>query len=148
MQAQRQRDLMMRSRRAMRWLQPGLVVKRWLLTSGIGLVLALLGAAVWADLQPIYWTLWAIQESLGWITRVLPRGITGPLVLVIGIGLLLWGQGRSFGSIQQALARLCLVDELGPCSWDDCSALHHSDCSSNRTNPWLHRRYGSPVCLA
>ena len=49
MQVERQRDLMMRSRRAVRWLQPGLVVKRWLLTSGIGLVLALLGAAVWAD---------------------------------------------------------------------------------------------------
>ena len=115
MQVQRQRDLMLRSRRAMRWLQPGLVVKRWLLTSGIGLVLALLGAAVWADLQPIYWTLWAIQEALSWITRVLPRGITGPLVLVIGIGLLLWGQGRSFGSIQQALAPekdTVLVDAL------------------------------------
>ena len=104
MQAERQRDLMLRSRRAMRWLQPGLVVKRWLLTSGIGLVLALIGAAVWADLQPIYWTLWAIQEVLGWITRVLPRGITGPLMLLAGIGLLLWGQSRSFGSIQQALA--------------------------------------------
>ena len=89
MQAARQRDLMLRSRRAVRWLQPGLVVKRWLLTSGIGLVLALLGAAVWADLQPIYWTLWAIQESLSWITRVLPRGITGPLVLLVGVGLLL-----------------------------------------------------------
>ena len=104
-----------RSRRAVRWLQPGLVVKRWLLTSGIGLVLALLGAAVWADLQPIYWTLWAIQESLGWITRVLPRGITGPLVVLIGIGLLLWGQSRSFGSIQQALAPekdTVLVDAL------------------------------------
>ena len=105
MQAARQRDLVLRSRRAVRWLQPGLVVKRWLLTSGIGLMLALLGAAVWADLQPIYWMLWAIQESLSWITRVLPRGITGPLVLLVGVGLLLWGQSRSFGSIQQALER-------------------------------------------
>ena len=95
---------MSRSRRAVRWLQPGLEVKRWVLTSGIGLVLALLGAAVWADLQPIYWTLWAIQEALSWITRVMPRGITGPLVLLLGIGLVLWGQSRSFGSIQQALA--------------------------------------------
>ena len=115
MQAQRQRDLMLRSRRAMRWLQPGLVVKRWLLTSGIGLVLALLGAAVWADLQPIYWTLWAIQAALSWITRVMPRGITGPFVLLVGIGLLLWGQSRSFGSIQQALAPekdTVLVDAL------------------------------------
>mgnify|MGYP006946114109 CR=1 FL=1 len=32
---------MSRSRRAARWLQPGLVVKRWMLTSGIGLLLAL-----------------------------------------------------------------------------------------------------------
>ena len=104
MQAERQRELMLRSRRAMSWLRPGLVVKRWLLTSGIGLVLALLGAAVWADLQPIYWMLWVIQEALGWITRVLPGAITGPLVLLLGIGLLLWGQSQSFGSIQQALA--------------------------------------------
>ncbi|NDD69158.1 MAG: YvcK family protein [Synechococcaceae bacterium WB9_4xC_028] len=111
----RQKDLVTRSRRAVRWLQPGLVVKRWLLTSGIGLVMALLGAAVWADLQPIYWTLWAIQEGLSWITRVMPRGITGPLVLLIGIGLVLWGQSRSFGSIQQALAPekdTVLVDAL------------------------------------
>ena len=115
MQAERQRDLMVRSRRAMSWLRPGLVVKRWLFTSGIGLVLALLGAAVWADLQPIYWMLWAIQEALGWITRVLPGAITGPLVLLLGVGLLLWGQSQSFGSIQQALAPekdMVLVDAL------------------------------------
>ena len=115
MQAERQRDLMLRSRRAMSWLRPGLVVKRWLFTSGIGLVLALLGAAVWADLQPIYWMLWAIQEALGWITRVLPGAITGPLVLLLGVGLLLWGQSQSFGSIQQALAPekdTVLVDAL------------------------------------
>ncbi len=115
MQVERQRDLMLRSRRAMSWLQPGLVVKRWLFTSGFGLVLALLGAAVWADLQPIYWMLWAIQESLGWITRVLPGAITGPLVLLLGVGLLLWGQSQSFGSIQQALAPekdTVLVDAL------------------------------------
>ena len=115
MQAERQRDLMLRSRRAMSWLQPGLVVKRWLLTSGIGLVLALLGAAVWADLQPIYWMLWVIQEALGWITRVLPGAFTGPLVLLLGVGLLLWGQSQSFGSIQQALAPekdTVLVDAL------------------------------------
>ena len=74
----------------MRWLQPGLVVKRWLFTSGLGLLMALLGAAVWADLKPIYW----ILETLSWLgnlTTVLPREIT-PLVLLIGSGLLLWGK--------------------------------------------------------
>ena len=89
--AARQRDLMSRSRRAARWLRPGLVVKRWVLTSGLGLVMALIGAAVWADLKPIYWTLEAIDRLLGVITQVMPRGITGPLVLVIGAGLVLWG---------------------------------------------------------
>jgi len=111
----RQRDLVSRSRRAARWLQPGLVVKRWVFTSGLGLVMALLGAAVWADLQPIYWSLSAIQWLLRNLTTVLPRGITGPLVLVIGAGLVLWGQSRSFSSIQQALAPekdTLLVDAL------------------------------------
>jgi uncharacterized cofD-like protein len=91
------------------------VVKRWMLTSGLGLLILLLGAAVWADLQPIYWSLEAIKWSLAQLTRVLPRSITGPLVLVIG-ALLIWlGQSRSFGSIQQALAPekdTVLVDAL------------------------------------
>jgi uncharacterized cofD-like protein len=59
--------------------------------------------------------LWAIQEALGWITRVLPGAFTGPLVLLLGVGLLLWGQSQSFGSIQQALAPekdTVLVDAL------------------------------------
>ncbi len=111
----RQRDLMSRSRRAVRWLQPGLVVKRWVLTSGLGLIILLLGTAIWADLQPIYWTLSGIQWLLKNITTVLPREITGPLVLAIG-ALLIWlGQSRSFGTIQQALAPekgTLLVDAL------------------------------------
>jgi len=106
---------MSRSRRAARWLQPGLVVKRWMLTSGIGLMLALLGAAVWADLQPIYWLLQSIRWVLQSLTQVLPREITGPLVLIAG-GALIWlGQSRSFGAIQQALAPekgTVLVDAL------------------------------------
>ena len=111
----RQQDLVTRSRRAVRWLQPGLVVKRWMLTSGIGLLVALLGAAVWADLQPIYWTLESIKWLLARVTQVMPRGITGPLVLVIGGGMVWLGQSRSFGTIQQALAPekdTVLVDAL------------------------------------
>ncbi|MEY3462892.1 MAG: hypothetical protein RLZZ468_670 [Cyanobacteriota bacterium] len=111
----RQRDLMSRSRRAVRWLQPGLVVKRWVLTSGLGLIILLLGMAIWADLQPIYWSLAGIQWLLKNITTVLPREVTGPLVLAIG-ALLIWlGQSRSFGTIQQALAPekgTLLVDAL------------------------------------
>ena len=106
---------MSRSRRAVRWLQPGLVVKRWMLTSGLGLLVVLVGAAIWADLQPIYWSLASITWLLRHVTTVLPRAYTGPLVLLAG-GAMIWlGQSRSFGSIQQALAPekgTVLVDAL------------------------------------
>ena len=86
-----------------------------MLTSGIGLLLALLGAAVWADLQPIYWLLQSIRWLLQNLTQVLPREITGPLVLLVGGGLIWLGQSRSFGTIQKALAPekdTLLVDAL------------------------------------
>ena len=86
----RRGELVDRSRRAVQWLQPGLVVKRWVLTSALGFVLALLGAAIWADLKPIYWILTTVDDLL----RVLAgagREFTGPLVLLVGIGLVLLG---------------------------------------------------------
>ena len=85
MRDQRRRALMTRSQRAVRWLQPGLVVKRWLLTSGLGLLTALLGAAIWADLKPIYWIIETLSWLLSTITTVLPREITGPLVLLLSL---------------------------------------------------------------
>ena len=103
-QGRRRQELMTRSQRAVRWLQPGLVVKRWVLTSGLGLLMALVGGAVWADLKPIYWILETLSWLLGTLTTVLPREFTGPILLLVGVALVLWGQSRSFGSIQQALA--------------------------------------------
>ena len=110
----RRDELVNRSRRAFQWLQPGLVVKRWVLTSAFGFILALLGAAIWADLKPIYWTLTTVDDLL----RILAgagREFTGPLVLIVGIILVILGQSRSFGSIQRALAPqkdTALVDAL------------------------------------
>ncbi|MDP6833957.1 MAG: YvcK family protein, partial [Prochlorococcaceae cyanobacterium ETNP1_MAG_9] len=109
------KDLITRSLRAVSWLLPGLVVKRWMLASGLGLLIALLGAAIWANLQPIYWSIETLFWLLTAITTFLPRSVTGPLVLLLGIGIFLWGQSRSFGSIQQALAPAkdtVLVDAL------------------------------------
>ncbi len=95
--------LYLRFKRAIRWLLPGLVVKRWMLTSGLGLLIALIGASIWADLRPIYWVVEILFWVLGFITTFLPKTITGPLVVCIGISLLVWGQSRSFESIKQAL---------------------------------------------
>ncbi len=107
-------DFLGRFKRAIRWLLPGLVVKRWVVTSGIGFILALLGAAIWSDLRPIYWAIESLFWFLGLIT-FLPTSIIGPIILFVGIGTLLWGQSRSFESVQKAVApdkNAVLVDAL------------------------------------
>ena len=108
-------QLYSRFKRAISWLLPGLVVKRWMMTSGLGLLIALIGAFIWTDLHPIYWLLERLFWFLGFITNFLPRTISGPIVFFIGISLLIWGQGRSFESIKQAVGskkNTFLVDAL------------------------------------
>ena len=41
--------------RILSWLLPGLVIKRWMLTSAIGFLTTLLGLAIWTNLRPLYW---------------------------------------------------------------------------------------------
>ena len=85
------------------------------MTSGLGLLIALIGAFIWTDLRPIYWLLERLFWFLGLITNFLPRTISGPIVFFIGISLLIWGQGRSFESIKQAVGskkNTFLVDAL------------------------------------
>ena len=109
------KDLITRYRRVFRWLLPGLVVKRWMFTSALGLLIAIIGISIWADLKPIYWTIEILNWLLSLIQTFLPRIIIGPLVLMSGAGILLWGQSRSFGSIQDALVpdkETVLIDAL------------------------------------
>ncbi|MEM7556802.1 MAG: gluconeogenesis factor YvcK family protein [Cyanobacteria bacterium P01_A01_bin.84] len=86
-----------------KWLSPGLSVKRWLLISITGVILACLGLAIWAGKTPIYWTIQLLKKILSIITDVFPYNISGPLVLVFGLLLLLWGQTRTVGSITEVL---------------------------------------------
>ena len=86
-----------------------------MLTSGLGLLIALFGVFIWTDLRPIYWLLERLFWFLGFISNFLPRTISGPIVFFIGISLLIWGQGRSFESIKQAVGSkkdTFLVDAL------------------------------------
>ncbi|MBD2438494.1 gluconeogenesis factor YvcK family protein [Nostoc sp. FACHB-110] len=86
-----------------KWLSPGLSIKRWLLISIGGVLLASLGLAIWVKLTPIFWLLELLRNFLGVITNILPNYISGPLVLLGGLLLLLWGQSRTVGSITQVL---------------------------------------------
>ncbi|BAY92595.1 MULTISPECIES: gluconeogenesis factor YvcK family protein [unclassified Tolypothrix] len=86
-----------------KWLSPGLSVKRWLLISVGGVLLASLGLAIWIKLTPIFWTIELLKGFLSFLSDLLPNYISGPLVLLCGLLLLLWGQTRTVGSITKVL---------------------------------------------
>ena len=85
--------------RLFKWLSPGLFVKRWLLISTTGLLLTILGGAIWVKLTPIYRILQVISQFFDFITDVVPNYISGPIVIIFGLVLVLWGQSRTVGSI-------------------------------------------------
>ncbi|AKG19973.1 gluconeogenesis factor YvcK family protein [Calothrix sp. 336/3] len=103
LQQQSRRHTPYRVNQWFKWLSPGLSVKRWLLISMGGVILASLGLAIWVKLSPIFWALELLRGFLGAITNILPNYISGPLVLLCGLLLLLWGQTRTVGSITEVL---------------------------------------------
>ena len=40
--------------RILSWLLPGLVIKRWMITSAVGLLVSILGLAIWTNFRPLY----------------------------------------------------------------------------------------------
>lgn len=86
-----------------KWLAPGLLVKRWLLISAAGVILLSLGLAIWSNLTPIFYLSELTRELLRTITRLIPSHVSGPIVVVSGILLILWGQTRSFNAITEVL---------------------------------------------
>lgn len=87
----------------LKWLLPGIFVKRWLLISVVGLVLMALGFAIWIRLTPIFFLIRLTGNLLETITTVFPRSISGPVAILAGLLLIIWGQTRSLGSITQVL---------------------------------------------
>jgi uncharacterized cofD-like protein len=86
-----------------KWLSPGLFVKRWLLLSAGGFCLAVLGGAIWFKLTPIYRLLGLVSRFLEILTNIIPHYISGPLALLFGTFIVLWGQSRTVGSITNVL---------------------------------------------
>ena len=103
MQQQSRRRTPHRVNQWFKWLSPGLSVKRWFLISMAGVVLASLGLAIWSGYTPIYWALKLVRRALSMITNTIPYYISGPVVMISGLLLLIWGQTRTVGSITQVL---------------------------------------------
>ena len=101
--------------RILSWLLPGLVIKRWLITSAIGFLTTLLGLAIWTNLRPLYWLIEIFFWVMTGLTSILPVTLLGPVIFVIGLLLVGIGQNRSINSIQKALVpekNTFLVDAL------------------------------------
>ena len=101
--------------RILSWLLPGLVIKRWMITSAIGFLTSLLGLAIWTNLRPLYWLIEIFFWLMTGLTRVLPVSFLGPFIFVLGLLLIGIGQNRSINSIKKALApekNTFLVDAL------------------------------------
>nr|WP_024545214.1 gluconeogenesis factor YvcK family protein [Picosynechococcus sp. NKBG15041c] len=87
----------------LKWMMPGLSVKRWLLMSALGVLFTVLGLAVWLNLTPVSRLMTLVGIFLQWLSTVIPRNISGPIAIALGLGLIFWGQNRTFGAITTAL---------------------------------------------
>lgn len=86
-----------------KWLAPGLLVKRWLLISASGVLLTSLGLAIWAKLTPIFYFLDVVQRLLETIANIIPSYVSGPIAISCGLVLIFWGQTRTVSSITDVL---------------------------------------------
>lgn len=86
-----------------KWLAPGLFVKRWLLLSAAGVLLALLGVAIWSKRTPVFYITRFMGQLLDTITDWVPNYISGPMVIGVGFLLILLGQMRTLGAITEVL---------------------------------------------
>lgn len=86
-----------------KWLAPGLFVKRWLLMSALGVICFGLGLAIWSNLTPIFYISELIRGFLRTVTRLIPNHVSGPIAVIVGILLIIWGQTRSLGAITEVL---------------------------------------------
>lgn len=89
--------------RMVKWLAPGLFVKRWLLMSVGGVLLVGFGVMIWLRLTPVFFTVQFLGSALRFITTIVPNYISGPLAVLAGLLFILWGQTRTLGAITEVL---------------------------------------------
>lgn len=98
-----------------KWLFPGLAVKRWLSLAVGGVLLMVLGIAIWTELTPIFRLKRLIDITLRLITTWIPNNISGPLVTGIGLVMVVLGFRSAMRSIEDVLipeGDEALVDKL------------------------------------
>ncbi len=92
-----------RVRRLFQWLSPGIFVKRWLFTIYVGVIMTILGLAIWLKLTPIFWLFTIVDRVIEFLAKVIPHYLSGPLVLGFGLFLVFWGHSRSLSEVSKVL---------------------------------------------
>ena len=87
----------------MKWMTPGMSMKRWMLMSAGGVLMISLGFAIWVKLTPIFYLTQFSSDLLEYVARTVPNYISGPIVILTGMALVWLGQNRTFNSITQVL---------------------------------------------
>jgi uncharacterized cofD-like protein len=90
-------------RRLFQWLSPGIFVKRWLFTSYVGVVMTILGLAIWLKLTPIFWLVQLVDRLIEFLTNLVPNYFSGPIVIGCGLFLIFWSHSRYLGEISKVL---------------------------------------------
>lgn len=86
-----------------KWLRPGLFVKRWMLLSTLGILSVGIGVMVWLKLTPVFYTVRFVGNVLNFITRLVPNYISGPIAVVGGLLFIIWGQTRTLRMVTEVL---------------------------------------------
>jgi uncharacterized cofD-like protein len=87
----------------MKWMTPGMSMKRWMLISAGGVLMISLGFAIWVKLTPIFYITQLFSDLLEYVARTVPNYVSGPIVILTGMALVWLGQTRTFNSITQVL---------------------------------------------
>ncbi len=103
--------------RFFKWLRPGILVKRWFVVSALGVLLIILGLAISARLTPVRIMLDFFSRTIDVLVTLLPRQVSGPLAIGLGLVLLWLGQRRLLMGLIQALMpgrnpREAIVDQI------------------------------------
>ncbi|MGD1943521.1 MAG: uridine diphosphate-N-acetylglucosamine-binding protein YvcK [Leptolyngbyaceae cyanobacterium] len=85
------------------WLAPGLLGKRWLFLSVGGVLVVGFGVVSSLKLTPVFYTGQFLGSTLRFLTTLVPSYVSGPLVVLLGILFILWGQTRTLGAITEVL---------------------------------------------
>ena len=87
----------------LKWLNPGLSIKRWLVVNAIGILLASIGLVSFCELNLVIGMITSLSNLLGAIANIFPGYMCSIFITVLGLWLMFIGQTQAMRSIANAI---------------------------------------------